>query len=157
MVRHTRRLAAALLCGALSAAPSAALAQEVAGEEQPVAEQVSVRSVDVSRFPLVSLTVSTSASTSFAPGDVALVENGVPVRLSSIEALGSSGAEVDAVLAIDVSNSMSGLELETALAAARTFLQGVPADMPIGVVSFADSVVVRSPVTDDLKSALLGT
>jgi tight adherence protein B len=143
MVKTRVRLAVALLAGALALAPSAALAED--GTDA----HVSVRSVDVSHFPLVALTISTSASTSFAPGDVALVENGVPVRLSSVEALGDSGDRVDAVLAIDVSNSMAGLELETALAAARTFLQGVPPDMPVGVVAFAGAAEVRSPVTDD--------
>jgi tight adherence protein B len=56
---------------------------------------------------------------------------------------------VDAVLAIDVSNSMRGPKLETALAAARTFVQGVPSTIPVGVVSFAQEPAVRSPVSED--------
>jgi tight adherence protein B len=127
-----------VLC-AFAVAPSSALGDE----------SVSIRSVDVSGFPIVRLIVATDEPSSYAPADAVIVENGVPVRVQGLQGLGGTGAKVDAVLAIDVSNSMAGGDLETALAAARTFVQGVPTDMPLGVVSFAATAVVRSPITAD--------
>lgn len=111
---------------------------------------VSIRWVDVDEFPLVRLTVSTQGSAS--PSHLAVEENGVPVHVVSVEALGGSDGRVDAVLAIDVSNSMRGAQLDTALAAARTFVNGVPASLPVGLLSFAREPLVESPVTTDRSS-----
>ena len=112
----------------------------------------SIRGVEMRDFPLVRLTVSTEESASLAAEDVVILENGAPVRVVSIDALGGSPGTVDAVLVIDTSNSMAGPELETALAAARTFMQGVPPSLPVGLVSFASEPIVRSPITDDRAS-----
>jgi tight adherence protein B len=109
----------------------------------------SLRSVDNREFPLVRVTVATSQSTDLKLGDVIVTENGLPVRVESVDPLGGSGRNVDAVLAIDVSNSMRGPKLQTALAAARTFVRGVPDSIPVGLVSFAGTPVVRSPVSSD--------
>jgi tight adherence protein B len=108
-----------------------------------------VRGVDNRDFPVVRLTVSTAENASLDRGDVIVKENGLRVQVVSVDPLNGSGRNVDAVLAIDVSNSMRGPKLETALAAARTFVQGVPSTIPVGVVSFAQEPVVRSPVSDD--------
>jgi tight adherence protein B len=115
-------------------------------------DSVAIRSVDTSDFPLVRLTVSISEGTLLAPVDVDVQENGVPVRVMSVEPLGDSGEGVAAVLAIDVSNSMRGAELETALAAAGRFATGFPASLPVGLLSFAELPIVRSPVTSDRAS-----
>jgi secreted protein with Ig-like and vWFA domain len=60
---------------------------------------------------------------------------------------------VSAVLAIDVSNSMRGVPLETAVAAATTFLQKVPPTMPVGVLTFAERAVALAPVSVDRATA----
>jgi tight adherence protein B len=44
---------------------------------------------------------------------------------------------------------MRGRPLRTALAAAQTFLSNVPSDMPVGVVTFAGTVDVASPVSSE--------
>lgn len=144
-MRRGIRLLAAFVLGAIVALPSAALADD----------PVSIRSVDLADFPLVRLTVSTAEATSYGLADLTVLENGVPVRVLSVEALGGSGPKVDAVLAIDVSNSMAGAELATALAAARTFVEGVPPTLPVGILSFAEAPIVRSPITDDREAVQL--
>jgi tight adherence protein B len=111
---------------------------------------VAIRLVDLHDFPVVRLTVSTQSSAT-AP-HVTVEENGVPVHVVSVDTLGASGGLVDAVLAIDISNSMRGTELETALAAARTFVNGVPASLPVGILSFAQEPEVRAPITSDRVS-----
>ena len=111
-----------------------------------------VRGIDNSDFPLVRVTIATARNTALTASDVGVTENGVPVRVEAVDPLGGSGRKVDAVLAIDVSNSMRGPKLQTALAAARAFVQGVPDSIPVGVLSFASEPVVRSPVSNDRAS-----
>ncbi|MDP9299915.1 MAG: VWA domain-containing protein [Actinomycetota bacterium] len=106
-------------------------------------------------FPLISVTVTTDQTASVNATDVRVLENGVPVRVVSVGPLGGTGQKVDVVLAIDVSNSMQGGELRTALAAARAFVLGVPDSLPIGILSFAQEPMVRAPVTDDRASVKL--
>ena len=115
------------------------------------ASGISIRDVDVSEFPTVRLIVSTREAVEVSDGDVEIVENGLAVDVGEVRLLGE-GDRVDAVLAIDVSNSMRGRALNTALAAARTFVAGVPASMPLGVVTFSDEPTVLSPLSDDRAS-----
>lgn len=127
----------------------------IASPRAPVAfaaDEVSIREADVAEFPTVRLVVSTQEAVALDTGDVELLENGVAVDVADVYPLGVGIGGVDAVLAIDVSNSMRGGALSTALAAARTFLAGVPASMPLGVLTFSDQPVVLSPVTTDRAS-----
>ncbi len=115
------------------------------------ASGVSIRDVDVSEFPTVRLIVSTQEAVELSDREVEVVENGLAVDVGEVHLLGE-GDRVDAVLAIDVSNSMRGRPLSTALAAARTFVAGVPASMPLGVVTFSDEPTVLSPLAEDRAS-----
>jgi tight adherence protein B len=115
------------------------------------AEKVSIREVDVAEFPTVRLVVSTRESVPLDLRDVRVVENGASVDVADVYPLGAKSDGVDAVLAIDVSNSMRG-QLSTALAAAQTFLAGVPGSMPLGIVTFSDQPIVLSSVSDDRAS-----
>jgi tight adherence protein B len=146
VVSRLRSLIAALAVLGLALLP---------GTARAAASDVSVRGVETREFPLIGLTVSTDQTTSVDAANVRVLENGVPVHVVSVDPLGGTGQKVDAVLAIDVSNSMQGEELQTALAAARAFVLGVPQSMPVGILSFAEEPVVRSPVTDDRASAEL--
>lgn len=119
------------------------------------ADDVSIREVDVAEFPTVRLVVSTRESVSLDTRDVEIVENGAPVDVVDVYPIGAESGGVDAVLAIDASNSMRGQPLDTALAAARAFLAGVPPSMPLGIITFSDQPVVLSPVTDDRASVEL--
>ena len=142
-MRALRILIASALAAGVALVPAAALAEPNA----------SVRSVDDRAFPVVRLTVSTADGFSLRAGDVTVTENGLPVRVLGADPLDGSGRQVDAVLAIDVSNSMRGPKLATALAAARTFLQGVPPSIPVGILSFSGGPVVDAPVSTDRSAA----
>jgi tight adherence protein B len=110
---------------------------------------VRIRGHEEARYPLVRFTLSTDDPTPLTSLNVRVTENGVPVDLTTLRALTSSTRNVQVVLAIDVSNSMSGAELETALAAANDFVARVPSWISVGAVAFADHPVVVSPITDD--------
>ncbi|VXB72951.1 type II secretion system F family protein [Nocardioides sp. AX2bis] len=65
------------------------------------------------------------------------------------EAGGDEGVRRTSVLAIDVSDSMSGDRFAAAQDAARTYLDSVPVDVEVGVVTFAGAVdVALDPTTD---------
>lgn len=113
---------------------------------------VSIREVDVSRFPIVRLVVSTPEPLSSGNRDVQVVENGASVQVVDVSSLGGPSGRVDAALAIDVSNSMRGSRLGTALAAARTFVASVPESMPVGVLTFSQRPLMLSSVSIDRAS-----
>lgn len=79
---------------------------------------------------------------------------------ATAEPAGTSAAvSRTAVLVLDVSRSMQGARFEAATAAARTFLDTVPDDVQVGLVTFADGVSVdQAPTTDHaaVASALDG-
>ncbi|HEX8004374.1 MAG TPA: type II secretion system F family protein [Mycobacteriales bacterium] len=58
-----------------------------------------------------------------------------------------------AELVIDTSGSMRGEGIQGAKSAARAFVDNVPADVEVGLVTFADTAAVRVPPTKD-KAAL---
>ena len=123
----------------------------IPAHDAEAASYISIRDVDVSEFPTVRLIVSTQEAVELTDREVEVVENGLAVDVGEVQLLGE-GDRVDAVLAIDVSNSMRGRPLSTALAAARTFVAGVPASMPLGVVTFSDEPTVLSPLAEDRAS-----
>ncbi len=72
---------------------------------------------------------------------------------ASIEAIDDASGEESiartAVLALDVSNSMRGAKFEAAKSAASAFLDEVPSDIEVGLVTFASEVTVaQEPTTD---------
>lgn len=75
-----------------------------------------------------------------APADAALATSTTDVRRT-------------AVLAIDVSKSMSGERFEAAQTAAQTFLDTVPDDVYVGIVTFASDVEAAVVPTQDRDEA----
>jgi tight adherence protein B len=138
-VRRTAFVLAAAIAVVLASASGAAAKARING-------------VDVRGFPLVGLTVSTDSSTPLTHSNVRVVESGVPVTVTKVMPLSGSTTGVDVVLVIDVSDSMRGRELNTALEAARAFVAAVPDWMRIGVVTFAQEPTVVSQVTSDRAS-----
>jgi tight adherence protein B len=106
---------------------------------------IQVRAVDTSNYPDVTLTVSVEGDL-ISQADLVLTENGRSVRPTAIRSLGSSGTNVEVVLAIDTSNSMRGEPVATAFDAARTFLARVPTWVHVGVLTFAGTPEVLVPV-----------
>jgi tight adherence protein B len=68
--------------------------------------------------------------------------------------LADAGEQVrrTAVLAMDVSKSMEGTKFEEAMAAANAFLDEVPEDVYVGLVTFADDVTLVQKPTQDTES-----
>jgi tight adherence protein B len=92
---------------------------------------VAIRGMDTGSFPVVRVTVVTSEP---SPNSPKLRENGLPVSVSRAENLGRAKS---VVLAIDRSQSMRGVPLAQAVAAARAFLAAKPAADRLAVASFA--------------------
>src|SRR4051794_29795670 len=84
---------------------------------------------------------------------VAVSFDGTPVEATA-EPLADSAAEVSrtTVLAMDVSNSMKGAKFDAAKAAAKAFLAEVPADVSVGLVTYAGQVTVAMKPTRDLAA-----
>jgi tight adherence protein B len=107
-------------------------------------------------YPLVRFTISTDDPAVLTPQNIRVTENGVPAEITGVRALTSSTRNVQVVLAVDVSNSMRGRELQMALDAANEFVTHVPDWISVGVVSFASDPLVVSPITDD-RAAVTAT
>jgi tight adherence protein B len=65
-----------------------------------------------------------------------------------------SNANLEVVLALDTSGSMTGAPMDAAKAAAETFVSGLPATARVALVSFNSKPTVVVPLTDD-RGALL--
>jgi tight adherence protein B len=98
-------------------------------------------------------------------GDDAVDLDSVKVSIgdADAEATAESAASSDevrrtTVLAIDTSNSMKGARIAEARKAALTYLDTVPANVEVGIVTFDDKVVVRqAPSLDRARSkAVIG-
>ncbi|HET7855837.1 MAG TPA: vWA domain-containing protein, partial [Gaiellaceae bacterium] len=134
-----KRLLAIALAGAMCLAVPAANAA------------VKIKSVDTGAFPVLRVSVLTSAPSSQAPE---LRENGSSVRIERAENL---GAEKSVVLAIDRSQSMRGAPLANAIVAARSFLAAKPAADRLAVATFATKpqiLTAFSTERSDLDGAL---
>jgi Mg-chelatase subunit ChlD len=136
VVRRIAALLGAALILCVAGATSASADARIRGHEE----------VD---YPLVRFTVSTDDPATLTLQNVRVTENGVPVDITGLRALTSSTRNVQVVLAIDVSNSMQGQELQMALQAANEFVVRVPDWISVGVVSFASEPLVVSEITDD--------
>jgi tight adherence protein B len=82
------------------------------------------------------------------PASVKLTLNGTEVP-SKATLITGAGVARSAELVIDTSQSMTGEGIAGAKSAARAFVDAVPEDVRIGLVSFADKAAVRvAPTTD---------
>jgi tight adherence protein B len=113
--------------------------------------------VDLDDFPEVQFDVSVAAGLTegqVSADDITLTENGQPVPVTVVPA-STEGLEV--VLLLDTSGSMNeNNAIGSAKSAAASFLAELPAEVPVGVVAFADTPSLVSPLTTD-RNALLGS
>lgn len=151
----TRRAVVALAVGAWLCAPALA-----APPEGPPDAGIEVSGVDVSDPPHVVIEFTAPAALTGGPltgADVSVTENGEPIA-STLTVVPTAGLEV--VLAIDTSGSMNeGDAIGAAKEAAQRFLDVLPAEVPVGVVAFADGPSLLSPLTTDralLRQAIGG-
>ncbi len=70
-------------------------------------------------------------------------------RAADAEAAGEAEVERTVYLVMDTSGSMQGLSLSAAKDAGQQYLESVPADVAVGLITFADQAVVAVPATTD--------
>jgi tight adherence protein B len=129
-----------------------ALALALAASGASAEGSADIRNVDTTRFPQVAVTISLPGTTTLSSGDVTVVENGEVADVGAVRPLGAPS--IDVVLAIDLSTSMSGEPLSSAVAAARRFLQGLPEQAKVGLVVFsAKARTLVAPTMDRGKVA----
>ena len=111
-----------------------------------------IREVDLKDFPTVDLVISTG-DVAAQPSEISLEENSSIVTDATVTPLGEEQA-VDVVLVLDISGSMLGTPLASAIAAASEFVNGLPDQIRVAVLTFSDATDVAQSFTTD-RDALL--
>lgn len=143
-----RALVGLLILVALVSAPATAAAQQ---------EELPINDVDTGDYPTV--TVDFNAPPAFVSAEltgdeVTVTENGVPVDFT-ISRTQTENLEV--VLVVDTSGSMSGAPLTEAKLAASGFVDRLPPDSRIAVVGFGDQPEILNGFTsnqDEVREAI---
>lgn len=100
----------------------------------------------------LSMLVSVPANATVDLADVSVTVAGKKASATAQE--GSSGkVRRTAVLAIDTSNSMSGAKFDAAKTASSAYIQGLPKDVYLGIVTFGGSVQTALQPTRDRSQA----
>lgn len=98
--------------------------------------------------------VSVPADVDVDLADVAVTVDGTSADAQAAPAASTTQVRRTAVLAIDTSNSMKGERFVSAKAAALAFLDTVPDDVFVGIVSFAGEVTASLAPTQDRDAAV---
>jgi len=101
----------------------------------------------------LQLLVSVPGDAEVDLGSVQLSIDGTEVPATAAAASSSGSVQRTAVLAIDTSDSMAGQRLAGAKEAANTFLDQVPANVKVGIVTFDSQVNTRLEPTLDRSAA----
>ena len=125
-----------------------------AGAGAQAQQGLSIRDVALEDFPTVAVTVGVSSTEGLSADDFRVTENGNAVEGLKAEPVDVASANVDVVLVLDNSNSMEGTRLEAAVAAARAFLETVPPEVRIGLVTFNAAPEILTPLATDRAAAL---
>ena len=146
---HRRR--ARILGAVLSTLIGLVLAAGPVGAQ--AVDPVEIVRTDLSAFPTVRLAVAVSgdaAASALDADDLVVTENGeeIPVEVNPL-----SDEAVDVVLVVDVSGSMAGEPIAQARAAALQFIDELPDNARLAIVSFGNSAQLRSEFTTDRDSS----
>ena len=117
-------------------------------------DELSIREVDAAAAPDVDVTVSLAEPRALTAEDLQLFEDGAPVTTFTVSQLAVAGRPVDVVLTLDTSGSMLGEPMIAAVDAARRFVESVPPEVRIGLVTFADRPFVIQRLTEDREAVL---
>jgi len=101
----------------------------------------------------LKLLVSVPGDADVDLGSVKVTLDGTPVDAEAAVAESSDAIRRTTVLAIDTSNSMAGARIAAAKAAATTYLDTVPANVRVGIVTFDNDVVVRQQPSLDRSAS----
>lgn len=140
-LRAATRALAVLAGAGLALAPSAALAADGAITHVETAPGT------------VRLLVSVPADAEPELDAVAVTVDGEDAEATAEPAADDTTVERTAVLAIDTSQSMRGARFDAAKAAAQEFISSVPADVRLGIVTFAGEVTTQLEPTTDRAAA----
>ncbi|GAA4112445.1 hypothetical protein GCM10022215_08790 [Nocardioides fonticola] len=145
----TRLAGAAAVLATLAAPVAAPVAAQAADDATPGAAISHVQTVDGGLDVLVSVPAGSDVDLA----SVAMTIDGVEADATAQQASGSDAVRRTTVLAIDTSNSMRGARFDAAKQAAETFLDSVPDDVYVGIVSFAGDVTTAQTPTLDHEAA----
>ena len=144
-LRPPVRVACAALLGAL--------ALGVGGAAPAVAEDTAAIDHALPSEGAVRLLVSVPGTGKIDLEGVKATVGGETVEVEAAAASATTEVERTSILAIDTSNSMSGTRIAEAKKAAAAYLEAVPANVKVGVVTFDDSVKVVVPPGIDRDAA----
>jgi tight adherence protein B len=148
--RLLRLVLAGLLCSLVLAGPAIAKA---ADEEEPAGPYLAIRGVDATGTDVVRLTVAyegdgaelTDAVVTDGGSERALVGDVVP--------LDTTGGRQAVVVAVDTSEAVDPIMADLR-DAATAFVEGLPDDIPVGVVTFSDRFVPIRQITSERDRVL---
>ncbi|MGZ4450492.1 MAG: type II secretion system F family protein [Nocardioides sp.] len=139
---------ASLLLALLAPVLVALLGGALVAPALAVGGSASIAHVEV-RGHRLKILVSVPAGDGVSLSTVKVSADGTDLPARAAFAATSTEVHRTAVLAIDTSNSMRGARFSAAKSAANAFLDSVPPDVEVGIVSFAGSVVdALAPTTD---------
>ena len=101
----------------------------------------------------LQLLVSVPGDATVDLGSVTVTFDGKPVEATARTAASTNDVQRTTVLAIDTSQSMKGAKITEAKAAANTYLDTVPANVAVGIVTFDNDVAVRLAPSMDRNAA----
>ena len=101
----------------------------------------------------LQILVSVPADATVDTADVAVTIDGTTASATAVPADDTTSVRRTAILVIDTSNSMSGKRIAAAQSAAETFLDTVPEDVYVGVVTFDSDVAAALAPTLDRDEA----
>jgi tight adherence protein B len=101
----------------------------------------------------VQLLVSVPGGAEIDLDSVSVTFDGVEVEATAQTAANSDDVQRTTVLAIDTSNSMAGDRITEAKAAALTYLENVPENVKVGIVTFDNDVNVRQEPSLDHEAS----
>jgi tight adherence protein B len=137
-----KRMLATAIVALVVAVPGSAFAQD---------EAIAIRKINTADFPRVRVTVSTTEND---PDSIEIEENGVAVQDLDVQSFVERGEVVDVALAVDTSGSMEGEPLQAAIDAATSFVEALPENVRVGLVTFDDDATVVEPITEDHERVL---
>ena len=100
----------------------------------------------------LKLLVSVPGNSVVDLGSVSVTFDGNKVDATAETASNNSDIQRTTVLAIDTSDSMKGARIDAAKEAATTYLDTVPANVAVGILTFDNDVVVRQAPTLDREA-----
>lgn len=114
---------------------------------------LTIESIDISAYPQVKVLVAVDgglAAQEQAGNQFAITENG-ETREFTLEEIQRAG-DLQVVIVFDRSGSMGLLPMTLAKRAAQAFIAALPAEVPVGLVSFSSDETVDVPVTTDREA-----